>query len=944
MARAAVRAVGGVGSVLLERERELAAFEHALDRVAGGSGLLLLVEGPAGIGKTRLLAEATERARARELLVRTARAGELERGMPYGVVRQLLEPVIERSSEDERSRLLAGSAGLALIALGRTDPARAGPGGDPLAPIHGLYWLLANLAESRPVVLVVDDAHWADTQSLRWLEYLTRRLADLPVLVVASVRSGEPGPPAELERLRLEAELIYPLSLSPEAISELIGAGLRFAPASEFVEACAKVTAGNPFLLTEVVRTLRANETEPEAETASAISELGPESVARYVLLRLGRFGEDAISLARTIAVLGRAPQLRHAAALAALDEGRARELCGHLRDAEILSPGMPLDFVHPLVRAAIYMEQSEDARSASHRQAAAVLRDAGVGAREIAPHLLACAPNGDQWVVAQLGEAALEAGRAGAHDSAGAYLERALEEPPEDELPLLYGLGRSMLQADPTGAREVLRDVAQRASDKRMGERVLRDTAMASFLAGDWSEAARSYAALLEVLPEADREKRLVAEAELFIVNMGGNGRRAATERIRSRTEGVEGTTPGECLARQALGLDLFMDCAPVDEVVALASSFPPHPWEIRTLLPVGLCRILAWSGRWDDARRATARFTESARSFGLVLNVGYYSAVIAFIDLIAGRLPDAEAEARTAVEIASTVPTSVNPGQEATMNLLATLITRGELEEAGRLADGIDLSGGVKEIQVAPWPLEVRGYLRLAGGELEAGVNDLLEFGEGAESWGYLNPAISWRQEAVPALAALDRTAEGEELIAVAERRARAFGASHVIGTVLRSRALIEPRKRQIETLRESVAALETYGPPHELARSLVELGAALRRDKQRSDSREPLRRALELASRCGADGQARRVREELAAAGSRPRSVFRTGVESLTASELRVAKFAAEGLQNAEIAQRLFVSTKTVEKHLGNVYTKLEIEGRGEIAAAVEQDGGE
>ena len=153
-----------------------------------------------------------------------------------------------------------------------------------------------------------------------------------------------------------------------------------------------------------------------------------------------------------------------------------------------------------------------------------------------------------------------------------------------------------------------------------------------------------------------------------------------------------------------------------------------------------------------------------------------------------------------------------------------------------------------------------------------------------------------------------------------------------------MLRARASIEPRARAIETLHESVAALERNGPPHELAHSCLELGAALRRDGQRSESREPLRRALEIARLSGADGIEGRAREELAAAGSRPRNVVRTGVDALTASELRTAKLAADGLGNVEIAQRLFVTRKTVEKHLGNAYMKLEIGSRKELPAAL------
>ena len=140
------------------------------------------------------------------------------------------------------------------------------------------------------------------------------------------------------------------------------------------------------------------------------------------------------------------------------------------------------------------------------------------------------------------------------------------------------------------------------------------------------------------------------------------------------------------------------------------------------------------------------------------------------------------------------------------------------------------------------------------------------------------YFNPATShWRQEAAPALATLGRTGEAEQLIAEAERRARRFEAPQLIATVLRSRGLVEPRRRGIETLRESAELLERSGPPHEHTRSLLELGAALRRDGRRSEARAPLHRALESASRTGADSLGQRAREELVAAGSHPRRSF-------------------------------------------------------------------
>ena len=924
---------------MLEREREIARLERAIDQAAAGRGSLVLVEGAAGIGKTRLLATVAALAGERELLVRHARAGEFEREMPFGVVRTLLEPVLERCSDQERERLVAGSAALALSALGRVHPQRANPPGDPFAPVHGLYWLLANVADERPVLLSVDDAQWADPQTLRFLEYLARRLDDLAVLVVVAVRSGEPREPAELTPLRLAAEPIRPRPLSGDAVRDMIATGLGKEPSPAFVAACSHATAGNPFLVAEVVRGLRADGVDPVDAAAPALTEFGPDHVARYVLARLGRFGPDAVALARAIAVLGGSPQLRHAATLANLVDDDARELCDRLRDAEILAPGLPIDFVHPLVRQAIYHDLADGERSELHRRSAEILSSTGVAARELAPHLVACAPNGDQWVVGKLAEAALDGVSAGAFDGAQAYLERALAEGPEDEEPLVYGLGRCMLQTDPVGAARLHRELAGRARDEGLRRRAFRDAALGYFVAGDWSEAARCHEELLEILPESERESRLVAEADLYLCSLVVRDIEAPSRRIRTVAGGLSGSTPGECLARLAMAVDLFMEGAPREQVRALAHPPAPAAWDVRTVVALGSTRLFARQGDWAEARRRVVRGRETARELGLIVNQSYYSSLLSDTERLSGRLGEAEAEARTALEIAGSVVAFLNPGREARLNLIAALLARGEVEEAERLADGEDLSAGIADTPLSPWPLEVRASLRLARQDLEGAVADLLAFGEGAERLRFHNPAlVPWRQEAVPALAALGRGAEAQRVVAVAEERARRFGAPHVIGTVLRAKALASPRGVQVAILEDAVRWLEMEGPPHELARTLADLGGALRRSGSRSEARGPLRRAVQLAQACGAGGIERRAREELVAAGARPRRAMATGRDSLTATEQRIASLAAAGMSNPQIAQSLFVTRKNVENHLGRIYAKLGIRSRTELPAAL------
>jgi DNA-binding CsgD family transcriptional regulator len=926
---------------LLERERELQTLRAAMERLVAGEGSMLLVEGPAGIGKTRLLERALSLADQRSVLARAARAGQLEREMPFGVARQLLEPVIERADASERARLLAGSAALSMVAFGRGDEPDTGSERDPYAPIHGLYWLVANLCDSAPAVLVIDDAHWADGESLRWVDYLARRAADTAVLLVVGARTGEADEPVELEALRLDAaEIIRPVALSPAAIDELIAAELGSVPSDEFSRACSTATGGNPFLLAEVLRTLRSRSVGADAEGATAVGSLGPEPVARSVLQRLHGFGDDAVSMARAIAVLGGAPQIRHLSGLAGVDEERARELCDRLRQAELVAPGQPIDFVHPLIRTAIYRELSEDGRAAAHRRAAELIDATRGDARELAPHLMVCAPNGDPWVVDRLREAAREATAAGAPEAARRYLERALAEPAPDELGVTYELGRAAWGSNPLEAPDLLVSVAERAEDAALRLRALEDAAWAYFDCGNLERAVHWFGELVKAIPAGRAEDTLAAEASLYCLRALNVGRRPEdSARIAATVAAAGARSRGELLARGALSFERFMACAPVDEVVELAASLPPPPWAGRGAVPGIACRVLAWCGRWDIAREATARGWESARSVGLVHVASYRESTLGEISRLAGSLVDSEAEARTASDIVRDLPASL-PTWAAIAGLLATLIARGAVDEATKVGAAWDLSAPFSVVPMAPVPLEIRGTLRLARGELEAGAEDLLAVGEDLESMRLLNPAaVPWRQEVVPALAALDRADEARRIVAEGQERARAFGAPHVVGAMLRARSSTEPGARAIESLLESAEILERSGPPHELARTLLELGAAQRRGRRRTESREPLRRALELATASGADGIAARARDELAAAGSRPRSVFRTGVDSLTASELRTAKLAAQGLGNVEIAQQLFVTRKTVEKHLGNAYAKLEISSRDGLPEALE-----
>ncbi|MBA2420849.1 MAG: AAA family ATPase, partial [Thermoleophilaceae bacterium] len=292
----------------IEREAELERLALAVEGAAAEEGAFVVVRGSAGIGKSMLLKAARERARERGLQTLRARGGELERDFAYGVVRQLLERAAMQLDESERAEVLGGAAALAAPVLRLQRSGEAPTGGDAaFAVTHGLYWLVSNLAARRPLVLEVDDAHWADAPSLRFLIYLAARLEGLPVLLVLALRPDEPGTDRELLAqldTHPDADVVRPSPLSERAVATLIGERLGAEPTPEFAAACRASTGGNPFLLHELLLALSADSVDPTGGP-ERVQELGPETVARSLLLRLARLPPESGALARAVAVLG---------------------------------------------------------------------------------------------------------------------------------------------------------------------------------------------------------------------------------------------------------------------------------------------------------------------------------------------------------------------------------------------------------------------------------------------------------------------------------------------------------------------------------------------------------------------------------------------------------------------------------------------------------------
>jgi DNA-binding CsgD family transcriptional regulator len=933
--------------VLLEREHELERLTALLDGVTAGRGGLVLVEGPPGIGKTRLADAARERARDRGLAVLAARASELDRDFPFGVVRQLFEPLLAAASAPARARLLRGAAAGAAAVLGPDASPPVAPGADPSwAHFHALYWLVANLAEQAPLAVVADDVHWADASSLRFLQFLAPRLAGLPVLVLLAARPPEPSTePHPIDALASDpaTAVLRPAPLSGRAVATLVAGRMGEAADAGFCDACRTATGGNPLLLRELLRELAADDVAPSAAHASLVRQLAPPTVARAVLLRLARLGSDAAQLARAVAVLGDGTPLRRAAALAGLGGEGAEEAAAALARADILAAQRPLAFAHPILRSAVYADIDAGRRARAHRRAAALLADEGAPVDAVAVHLLATEPAGDPDVVAALREASARALARGAAATAVACLRRAVAEPPgpAERGELVRELARAELTAgDPAAAAEHFEAAMRVTADARTRAESVRSHVLALQALGRHAEG---YALLERVVGETravDPELALAIEAVLIArASLERSRRPWALERLeRHRGTLSPDTAGGRKLLATCTALEAF-SAASTASAARLADD-AERALAGGRLLDDGMSTpfffaivVLVLADRVAPALRVLDRAVDDARRSGSAPDLVFAAGWRSWVHAREGRLADAEDDARISAEPAVAQGWFVM-GPVILGYFLEILVDRGELDEAERLLDRSGMADRIAE-RVAAFDdvVHARGRLRAARGDLDGARADLGRLARRPARWNTYPTQVP----AVLAAPGLGGEA-GREHAGRMLREARSWGTPRAIGMALHAAGLTEGGRPGLELLAEAAAVLEGAPARLEHAHALTDLGAALRRANRRAAAREPLRAALHLADACGARPLAERARQELRAAGGRPRRPRVSGVEALTVSERRVAAMAAEGLSNPDIAQALFVTAKTVEAHLSSAYRKLDIRSRTQLAAAL------
>lgn len=880
-----------LGQHLYERENEVTAARNAVERICagagdgdGGRGGLLFFSAAAGLGKTTVLGEVRRMAAARGCTVLSARGSEQEHTVPFHVVRQLLQPVLASCTEAERREIFGGWYEIAGPAVGLFAQQTGSAVPDPQGVRDGLDWVVTQVAVRRaPLVIVLDDAHWGDLESLAWLAAFAVRAEELPVLVVLGYRPDEVPEEAQTFRELIDGRGARPIrlhALSPEAVGELVRSSLGAGADDLFCRECWVVTGGNPYEAVELVARVQDRGLAPDAESLPLLRELGASARGTGLVKRLEGLGAAAVRLAWAAAVLGTEISPELAAAVAGLPPAEAQSALDRLRVARILTGTRTLEFIHPLIATAVYQAIPPATRTALHGQAAWAVADAGLGITAAARHLLETHPEGDPHTVRQLRAAARENLRLGAPDAARRCLERALREPPapEDRAGVLHELGCSaLLTAPATTVNHLTAALEQPFLDPALREDITFRLAQA-FAHNDQLAKAAEVADAEAARAESSRARlRLQAAHYLWLVFDAHEAQASVRSRRLAR---LAERLPGKDIEERALlclrTWDAMLRGEPAADMLAVAArslglSYTDPDWGFELPSMAALSYMYA-----DECDRAEELFSSAIAECervgwgGAHLSFGF--TLLGLVWFRRGMLGKAEECAREGVRLAERVGPRVPAQWYAVGLLLDVLLSRGRVEEALGVAERYDFAPPYPNAVVFPDTQTVYGRLLLAQGRRQEAAHQLTAAGQRLEAKGILNPTwCPWAGHLAVAVADEDPR-RARDLAAEMLRRAERYGTPTAIGEALGFGAAVADDGDALPLRERAVETLSRSPNQHAYAEALIDLGSALRGDGPTGRVAELLFKGIELADRCGADRLAERGRAELARAGLR------------------------------------------------------------------------
>ena len=935
---------------LCGRATEFAVLGEVLDRVASGQPAVVLIEGEAGIGKTRLADEALEDARARGMQVMSGRAEEMERTRPFGLVATVFG--CARPSLDPRRAAIAG-----LLSGGGGDRGPITVTSDPglqFRVVDAFVDLVEELTLSGPLVIGVDDLQWADPSSLLTLGALGRRLAYLPIALIGCFRLLPR--PEDLEQLcsSLEAAGGRRLALRPladSAVADLVAETVAANPAPGLLAEIAGA-GGNPLFVTELVGALIQEEAITtvggRAEVSKAIL---PPTLRLTILRRLSFLHEDTLRILRAASILGSGFSLTD---LATVTGWLALELSAVLAEAitarVLADDGDVLRFRHDLIRESIYEDLPVSVRRALHREAGQRLARRGAPSLQVAEHLARGATQGDAEAISWLARAARDEVARSPYVAAD-LLTRAAElmdpgDPGRDRL-LAERASSLMLAGRIADAEAACRALLDRAHDLLVEGPVRICLGHALLAHGQGRDALRELdrAAESASLTGAERAYGLgwASFARLWLGDLDGAAASAKQARAAAAASG-DHMSASIAVASLALVSEFRGDLRVALQIIDDAARLENHSADSQGhRYPVCLARghILMDVDEPEEARAALETARRISEESGVRWFLPSYQAARGVEHFIAGEWDDAVVELEASIGQAD--ETGRKYGLVYALGVLSVInFHRGDLGGARRAAAAAADELSATDLRFhAQWATWAQALLLEADGKIADALATL------AGCWDQREPQLGLTLE-YPVLGAdLVRLAlasgeqgQAREVAAAIAQIADENNVASLAGAALRCRGLAEDDPGVLLAAAHAYAALQR---PLELALASEDAGAAFARRGHADRARPLLEQAAEIYERLGAARDLARADAALRAAGfvrgrRRTRSRPRTGWHSLTPAEHAIAGLVAEGLSNPQIGERLYVSRRTVQTHLVHVFAKLDLTSRAQLAAVV------
>ncbi|MGW2186322.1 AAA family ATPase [Streptomyces sp. NPDC001719] len=917
--------------------RHLPGRSHALDALLraaaaarAGSARAVVVRGPAGTGRTALLAALAEHLTATGMSLRhhTARPGAPQ----HQAARDLFAPFESGASE----------SGPTAAGLPEATAAHAA-----YAAHRALHRRATGLLAKGPLALLLDDAQECDEASLNGLGFVLRRAVSSPLLVVLAQRTGHPGPGTDALSVLLAHDGCTALDLGPldaAATAAVVTRALGRPPAESFLRHCEEVSGGNPGLLTRLLTDVRAAGIRPDADGLRRLRTLGEGALVPAVTARLSGHPEHVRRVARAVAVLGHTDP-EPLGALAAVTGRRLTTALEALRRDGVVAPEGHPAVMREAVGRAVLAELPGPERETLRARAARLLNDSGRSACEVAAQLVHLKEPAEPWMPGVLREAAAQAPDRATARAAARCLRRALAAGPTGGLrqEIRVELARTSAPLAPATTLAQLRQALAEATRPHDRARIVVEYGLTAAGTRRAPEAVRQLGAVLDTLPTdpgtLGHALRTPVAAALLVTAV--NDRTAlATARERARDWPVPaGDSRAERHLLAALSTLAAFDGGPAGQAVDLARR---ALW-IEEPAPVGHCvlgasLVLALADEVDEAMAALARCASDSRARR---ETWTHIAALCGQSLTlhgTGDVTTAVSTARTAAGLAAR-----EGCPEATMPALAlatALLSQGDAEEADALLDSV--VGPAVAQGVWEWHhfLYTKGRARRERGDLDGALELWLHCGRGLEAAGIANPVLApWWLPATTTLVRLGRTRAAADLAERAQEAVRRWGTPRAIGLGLIAAGVVAKGRARLDLLGEAVDALADSPARLDRAKAEYQLGCELLAHDATPDARRHLRRTVELATSCGYHVLAARARDLLVAAGGRMSRLAVSPVDSLTESERRVAALARRGISNKEIAATLFISLRTVEAHLTNVYRKLDVRGRADLPPSVD-----